>query len=164
MSVDWGVDGINVVLVTGCDVCWFGCGRYQCSVGDGMWCLLIGVWTVSWLCRWWWDVTFVYWCVDGIMVVLVTVGCDVCWFGCGRYCGSVSDGGMWCLLIGVWTVSWFCWWWWDVMFVDWGVDGIVVDFVMVGCDVCWLGCGRYHGSVGDGWMWCLLIGVLMVSS
>jgi len=24
--------------------------------------------------------------------------------------------------------------------------------VTVGCDVCCLGCGRYHGSVGDGGM------------
>jgi len=46
------------------------------------------------------------WDVDGIMVVLVTVGCDVCWLRCGRYHGSVGDGGMCCLLVGVWTVSW----------------------------------------------------------
>jgi len=35
------------------------------------------------------------------------------------------------------------------MFVDWGVDGITVVLVTVECDICWLGCGRYHGSVGD---------------
>jgi len=44
--------------------------------------------------------------VDGIMVVLVTVGCDVFCLGSGRYRGSVGDGGMCCLLIGVGTVSW----------------------------------------------------------
>jgi len=37
---------------------------------------------------------FVAWGVDGIMVVLVTVGCDVCCLGCGWYRGSVGDGGM----------------------------------------------------------------------
>ena len=119
--------------------------------------------------------------VDGIMVVLVMVGCDFCWLGCGRHCGSVGDGGMWCLLIGVWRyhgsvgdggmwclltglwmVSWYCWWrwdvmfvdwgvdgfwewwwWWEVMFVDWGMDGIVVVLVALACDVCWLACWRY---------------------
>jgi len=35
------------------------------------------------------------------------------------------------------------------MFVDWGVDGIMVVLEMFGCDVFYLGCGRYHGSVGD---------------
>jgi len=35
-----------------------------------------------------------------------------------------------------------------VIFIDWGVDGIMVVLVTVGCDVCCLGCGRYHGSFG----------------
>jgi len=37
---------------------------------------------------------FVVWGVDGIMVVLVSVGCDECRFGCGRYHGDFGDGGM----------------------------------------------------------------------
>jgi len=38
------------------------------------------------------------------------------------------------------------------MFVDWGVDGIMVVLVKLGCEVCCLGCGRYHGSVGGSGM------------
>jgi len=38
------------------------------------------------------------------------------------------------------------------MFIDWGVDGIMLVLMMVGCDVMLIGVWRYHGSVVDGGM------------